>query len=78
MERDRYYVVFHQRAWKIKRDVGYSLPFDTRRAAVSAAAEVAHRNRRPAEVLVEGGDDGLRTEWTTEWTFGADPFPLKG
>ena len=76
MARTIYYVVLHQGEWKIKlgdKHYGYK----TQGAAIRAAVGAAHATGEKggdAQVLVQGTDNKLRTEWT----YGHDPYPPPG
>lgn len=77
MARTIYYVVLHQGQWKIKmNDVHYG-PYETQAKAIAAAKSAAYANARKqidSQVLVQGGNNQFRTEWT----YGKDPFPPAG
>jgi hypothetical protein len=78
MARTQYFVVYHEKQWKIKLNDKHFGPYLTQQIAIKEAVETANRegkrNSDGAQVLVQG----LNNQWRTEWTYGKDPFPPKG
>ena len=67
MTRNRYIVVFHDGEWKIEHDGELSARYRTQEEALLDALNAARRVDRKgqdAEVLTQGADLRLRTEWT--------------
>jgi hypothetical protein len=67
MTRNRYIVVFHDGEWKIEHDGELSARYSTQEEALLDALNAARRLDRKGqhvEVLMQGADFGLRTEWT--------------
>jgi hypothetical protein len=67
MTRNQYIVVFHDGEWKIEHDGELSARYRTQEEALLDALNAARRLDRKgqeAEVLTQGADFGLRTEWT--------------
>jgi hypothetical protein len=65
--RNRYIVVFHDGEWKIEHEGELSARYRTQEEALLDALNAARRLDREgqhAEVLTQGADFGLRTEWT--------------
>jgi hypothetical protein len=72
-----YYVVLHEKQWKIKLGDKHYGPYATQSAAIKVAIDTAHKNGEkgfPSQVLVQGENN----QWRTEWTYGNDPYPPKG
>lgn len=77
MQRDQYFVVNHEDAWKIEHNGSHSEAFPTQRAAIDEArdrAKAAGDKGTSAQVLVQGENNSFREEWT----YGRDPYPPKG
>lgn len=77
MARDQYFVVNHEKEWKIKHNGSHSQAFATQEAAVAEArkrATSAHERGTPSQVLIQGENNSFREEWT----YGEDPHPPKG
>jgi Uncharacterized protein conserved in bacteria (DUF2188) len=67
MTRNQYIVVFHDGEWKIEHDGELSARYRTQEEALLDALNAARRVDRKgqdAEVLTQGADRRLRTEWT--------------
>jgi|RifCSP13_3_1023840.scaffolds.fasta_scaffold33787_3 hypothetical protein len=67
MTRNQYIVVFHDGEWKIEHDGELSARYRTQEEALLDALNAARRLDRKgqeAEVLTQGADLWLRTEWT--------------
>jgi hypothetical protein len=67
MSRNQYIVVFHDGEWKIEHDGELSARYRTQEEALLDALNAARRldrNGQDAEVLMQGADLRLRTEWT--------------
>jgi hypothetical protein len=65
--RNQYIVVFHDGEWKIEHDGELSARYRTQEEALLDALNAARRVDRKgqdAEVLTQGADLRLRTEWT--------------
>jgi len=77
MARAQYFVVLHEGQWKISFDSKHYGPYSTQADAIKAAVTAAHASGtagHDAQVLVQGTDNKIRTEWT----YGHDPYPPKG
>jgi len=77
MARATYYVVLQQGQWKIEHNGKHYGPYDSQKAAIRVAVDVAHKsgqNGHDAEVRVQGTNNQFRTEWT----YGHDPYPPPG
>jgi hypothetical protein len=77
MAREQYFVVLHEREWKVKFDGQHYGPYRNQKDAIRAAVHAAHgsgENGYDAQVLVQGTDSRFRTEWT----YGHDPYPPAG
>lgn len=77
MPRAQYYVVFHQRQWRINLEGQHYGPYYTQADAIRAAVDAAHEsgwNGHDAQVFVQGRDNRFRVEWT----YGHDPYPPPG
>ena len=67
MTRNQYIVVFHDGEWKIEHDGELSARYRTQEEALLDALNAARRLDRKgqdSEVLTQGADLRLRTEWT--------------
>jgi hypothetical protein len=76
-QRVQYYVVLHERQWKISLNGKHHGPYATQRDAIRTAVDAAHKSGKDghdAQVLVQGRDNQFRTEWT----YGHDPYPPPG
>src|SRR5215204_322024 len=71
MERVRYFVVLHDKQWKISFADKHYGPYRTQRDAIRVAVDAAHKAEGDAQVLVQGQNNQFRTEWT----YGNDPYP---
>jgi hypothetical protein len=73
MAAEQYFIVLHNNEWKISfKDKHYG-PYDTQNEAIEAAIDAAHAMGEigiDAQVLVEGTDHKLRTEWSYGQNFG--------
>ena len=59
MEKDGFFVVFHEGQWKIKNGDIHSHPYATEREAIESAIEAAQhaeQSGKPSQVLVQGED----------------------
>lgn len=74
MPRAQYFVVFHEKQWKIRYEGKHYGPFKTQKEAIQQAIMAAKKSGLKAQVLVQGEDNRFRTEWT----YGNDPYPPKG
>jgi Uncharacterized protein conserved in bacteria (DUF2188) len=77
MARAQYFVVLHKNEWKVSFEGHHYGPYRNQAHAIRAAIEAAHAdgdNGDDAQVLVQGGDN----EFRTEWTYGNDPYPPPG
>jgi hypothetical protein len=74
MARDVYYVVLHEQKWNVSYNQKY-FPYKTQYEAIRASVDAAHiagvMNPDGAQVLVQGENNQVRTEWT----YGKDPYP---
>jgi hypothetical protein len=77
MARLKYVVGFHNNQWKVIHG-GYPIrTYATQKEAMQGAVDLAHsagRSGHDVQVLVQGTDSKFRTEWT----YGHDPYPLRG
>ena len=68
MSRIVYYVVPHDREWKIRRGDNHYGPYNSKREAidhaVDAAREAGQAHRDGSRVMVQVEDNRFRTEWT--------------
>ena len=67
MTRNQYIVVFQDGEWKIEHDGELSARYRTQEEALLDALNAARRldkEGQGAEVLTQGADLGLRTEWS--------------
>ena len=67
MSRNQYIVVFQDGEWKIEHDGKLSARYRTQEEALLDALNAARRldlQGQHVEVLMQGADFGLRTEWT--------------
>ena len=67
MTRNRYIIVFRDGEWKIDHDGELSARYRTQEEALLDALNAARRldkEGQGAEVLTQGPDVGLRTEWS--------------
>jgi Uncharacterized protein conserved in bacteria (DUF2188) len=77
MSIDKYFVVRHEGEWTVKHNGRYSIPYRTQKEAIQGALSRARRTEghgKNAQVLVQNTNHTFRTEWT----YGDDPYPLKG
>lgn len=77
MARSQYFVVNHERQWKISFGGKHFGPYSTQRDAIRAAVDAANtsgKNGHDAQVLVQGANNQFRAEWT----YGHDPYPPRG
>ena len=74
MARAQYFVVLHNDGWKIKLSGQHYGPYATQAAAIRAAVDAANSTGKignDAQVLVQGANN----QFSTEWTYGHDPYP---
>jgi hypothetical protein len=68
MARAQYFVVLHEKQWRIKLDEQRYGPYSTQAAAIRTAVDAAHSAGRKgfdAQVLVQSTTNHqFRTEWT--------------
>lgn len=77
MARAVYYVVLHEKQWKIKFNDQHFGPYDSQRAAIDVAVATAKKawaGGHESQVKVQGADN----EFRTEWTYGNDPKKSPG
>jgi hypothetical protein len=79
MLRTQYVVAQHDGLWEIRLDGKYCGQYHSRRDALSAAIEAAHKAaleargfNYPPRVLAESS---YSREMQAEWTYGKDPYP---
>jgi hypothetical protein len=76
MAKDLYFVLLHEKQWKIKHEDAYLGPYATRataiKDAIDKAQEAGEKNPDGAEVRVLRT---FNTEFRREWTYGKDPYP---
>ena len=77
MARLQYFVVYHEKEWKISFQGKHYGPYSTQNLATRAAVDAAHASGQKgldAQVLIQRENN----QWRTEWTYGNDPYPPKG
>ncbi|WP_453951831.1 DUF2188 domain-containing protein [Bradyrhizobium sp. USDA 377] len=81
MARIKYFVTLLHKdkgLWSVVLDgEQFGGPYDTQKEAILVAVHAAHiqgQVGRDAQVLVQGEDNKIRTEWT----YGDDPYPPPG
>jgi hypothetical protein len=74
-----YFVLLHEKQWKINCGGAYLGTYDTREAAIRDAIDEAQKagetNADGAEVRVLRT---FNTEFRREWVYGKDPYPPTG
>jgi hypothetical protein len=73
MERVKYFVTLKNGAWHIVLQGKAHGPYKTQHDAIEAAVKAAHGTPN-SQVLVQGEDNKIRTEWT----YGNDPRRYPG
>jgi len=73
VERVKYFVTLHQGQWHILLNGQRHGPYSTQHEAIDAAIRAAHHTPN-SQVLVQGTDNLIRTEWT----YGDDPRRYPG
>jgi hypothetical protein len=74
----KYYVVFHEGAWKITYDGKRYGPYANQREAYRSAVDAAQKAGKQgdqAQVFIQRRDNN---EFRVEWTYGNDPYPPPG
>lgn len=77
MKPTQYLVVLSNGEWMISLNQQHYGPYKNQQAAIKAAVDAAHtfgQEGHDAQVLIQGQDNGFRAEWT----YGHDPYPLRG
>jgi hypothetical protein len=73
MERIKYFVTLKNGQWFVVLQGKHHGPYDTQHDAIEAAVQAAHQTPN-SQVLVQGENNQIRTEWT----YGHDPRRYPG